>query len=78
MGCFCTGGGRSVIRVELSLDECQTWRRTNIERFVEPNEYGKTWTWVHWSLEIPTVDLVHCRELRCRAVDSSNNLQPDK
>ena len=39
--------------------------------------YGKYWCWVFWELRVPTVDILRAPELRCRAVDSSNNSQPE-
>jgi nitrate reductase (NAD(P)H) len=35
------GGGRKIIRVEISLDLGKTWRLAEIRRFEEPNEYGE-------------------------------------
>lgn len=48
----CAGGGRKIIRCEVSLDDGKTWRLGDIQRFEEPNEYGKHWCWVHWTLEV--------------------------
>lgn len=39
------GGGRKVIRAEVSLDAGQSWLISNIIRFEEPTEYNKHW-WV--------------------------------
>jgi nitrate reductase (NAD(P)H) len=36
-----TGGGRKVIRVEVSLDDGATWRLADIKTFEEPNSYGE-------------------------------------
>lgn len=36
-----TGGGRKIIRVELSTDGGKTWTLTKIKRTEEPTEYGK-------------------------------------
>ena len=35
------GGGKKIIRVEISLDLGVTWRLAEIRRFEEPNEYGE-------------------------------------
>ncbi|KAK9815051.1 hypothetical protein WJX73_005946 [Symbiochloris irregularis] len=72
-----TGGGRQVIRCELSLDCGKTWRLAQLNCQEEPNVYGKYWCWVMWELKVPTVDILRAPELRCRAVDSSNNSQPE-
>ena len=42
----------------------------------KPNSYGRYWTWVHWELEVRTMDFVKCEEVLCRAWDWSQNTQP--
>lgn len=73
-----TGGGRKVIRCEVSLDGGDSWRLAEIERHEKPTPYNKFWCWVFWSIPIPTVDLLRSTEVRVRAVDSSNNMMPEK
>ena len=70
------GGGRRVIRCEVSLDSGETWRRAEIERHEEPTPHNKTWCWVFWSIAVTAVELVRAPELRVRAVDSSQNMMP--
>jgi hypothetical protein len=36
------GGGRKIIRCEISLDLGVTWRLAEIRRFEEPTEYGES------------------------------------
>lgn len=72
-----SGGGRKVIRAEVSLDAGQSWLISNIIRFEEPTEYNKHWCWVFFEVDVPIVDLLRATEMRSRAVDASNNLQPD-
>lgn len=72
------GGGRKVIRCELSLDGGETWRLADIQRHEKATPYNKYWCWVFWSVEVPAVDLLRSTEIRVRAVDSSNNLMPEK
>ena len=72
------GGGRKVIRCELSLDGGDTWRLADIQRHEKATPYNKYWCWVFWSVEVPSVDLLRSSEIRVRAVDSSNNLMPEK
>lgn len=47
------GGGRKVIRCELSLDGGETWRLADIERHEKPTPYNKYWCWVFWSVAVP-------------------------
>jgi nitrate reductase (NAD(P)H) len=35
------GGGRKIIRVEISLDLGKTWRLAEIRRFEKPTQYGE-------------------------------------
>ena len=47
------GGGRKVIRCEVSLDGGETWRLGDIERHEKPTPYNKYWCWVFWSVAVP-------------------------
>lgn len=71
-----TGGGRKIIRVELSLDDGNSWRQAKIHRFEKPSLYGKHWCWVFWDLSVQVFDFLNCKELLVRAWDSSQNGQP--
>jgi hypothetical protein len=71
------GGGRRVIRCEVSLDG-ETWRRAEIERHETPTPANKTWCWVFWSIPVTAVELLRAPQLRVRAVDSSQNMMPEK
>ena len=52
-GVCAPGGGRKVIRCELSLDGGETWRLADIERHEKPTAYNKYWCWVFWSVAVP-------------------------
>ena len=41
-----------------------------------PVPAGRYWCWVHWSLDVPSFDLMQARELHVRAWDDSQNGQP--
>ncbi|GIL55781.1 hypothetical protein Vafri_11308 [Volvox africanus] len=70
------GGGRKIIRCEVSLDDGKTWRLGDIHRFEKPNAYGKYWCWVHWTLDIMTFDFLTAKEVLLRAWDETMNTQP--
>ncbi|KAJ9531496.1 hypothetical protein QJQ45_015040 [Haematococcus lacustris] len=70
------GGGRKIIRVEISLDLGVTWRLAEIRRFEEPTPAGKHWCWVHWDIAVPLFDFFTSRELLLRAWDETQNTQP--
>lgn len=42
----------------------------------QPTVYGKYWTWVHWELEVSTLDFLTCKNVICRAWDWAQNTQP--
>lgn len=70
------GGGRGIIRVDVSGDGGATWTTATLERPEQP--LTRTWAWTLFSANVPvqpkkdgSVDLV------CKAVDSSYNTQPD-
>jgi len=52
---MCTGAGRPVHRVEVTLNNSQNWRTAHIERCEEPDEFGQCWCWVFglWRSQSP-------------------------
>ncbi|CAG8440928.1 15057_t:CDS:2 [Funneliformis caledonium] len=81
-----TGGGRKVIRVEITLDDGKTWLLTNLD-FPETrhpdvlkrphNPIRQHWCWSFWSLNVPIYSLIRCPEIKVRAWDSAQNTQPE-
>ena len=81
MSGYCySGGGRKVIRVEVSLDGGKTWALTTLRHPETPTEYGKYWCWCFWSHEIDVASLwlMEGAELLCRGWDESMNRQPEQ
>jgi NAD(P)H-flavin reductase len=74
------GGGLKIIRAEISLDEGKSWEITDLTRpedpIAEARGTDKHWCWSHWETEIDAARLKDCSEIRCRAVDSNQNMQP--
>ncbi|XP_069761634.1 sulfite oxidase, mitochondrial isoform X2 [Narcine bancroftii] len=70
-----SGGGREVIRVDVSLDGGQTWRVADLSE-VKPNE-GQAWAWKLWQLTVPLPKDQKNMEIICKAVDNQYNVQPD-
>jgi nitrate reductase (NAD(P)H) len=64
-----------VTRLEVSLDNGDTWKLANIDRKEKPTKYGMYWCWVWWTIKIPILELMTSKELLCRAWDESNNTQ---
>ncbi|XP_053907602.1 sulfite oxidase, mitochondrial [Cuculus canorus] len=69
-----SGGGRRVVRVDVSLDGGRSWRVARLlgERPVP----GRAWAWVLWELETPVTEGAEL-DIVCKAVDESYNVQPD-
>ncbi|XP_054663087.1 sulfite oxidase, mitochondrial [Grus americana] len=69
-----SGGGREVVRVDVSLDGGRTWRVARLagERSVP----GRAWAWALWELQAPVAAGAEL-EIVCKAVDGSYNVQPD-
>lgn len=71
-----SGGGRKVIRSEISLDQGKTWRLATLNHPETPNASGKYWCWCFWQLDVPVSDLVGCKEIALRSWDEGMNTQP--
>jgi sulfite oxidase len=81
-----SGGGRGIVRVEVSGDGGQSWRNAELQRLPEqasPSS-GRAWAWTHWSIDMPRSMLGAGvakaggkTELICRAVDTGYNVQPE-
>ncbi|XP_034022720.1 sulfite oxidase, mitochondrial [Thalassophryne amazonica] len=78
-----SGGGREVIRVDVSLDGGHTWQvaqlRSNDKgQAPAPSPPpGRAWAWKLWELTAPLPPKAQELEIVCKAVDSSYNMQPD-
>lgn len=72
------GGGRKVVRVDVTGNDGASWSNGDIT-LGSNQPHGRAWAWVFW--ECPAVPAVVCEdgtsvELSCKAVDSSFNSQP--
>ena len=47
------GGGRKIIRVEISIDGGKTWSLSKLTHPETPTEYGKYWCWCFFKLDVP-------------------------
>uniref|UniRef100_T1INN5 Sulfite oxidase n=1 Tax=Strigamia maritima TaxID=126957 RepID=T1INN5_STRMM len=71
-----SGGGRGIVRVDVSLDGGENWHLAKLK----PSEMkiNRAWAWTLWQADIPLPKSgSHKLEICCRAVDSSYNNQPD-
>ncbi|XP_067320039.1 sulfite oxidase, mitochondrial [Anolis sagrei] len=70
-----SGGGRRVIRVDVSLDGGKSWREA--ELIGEKQLPGRAWAWQLWQLNVSVPDGTRELNIVCKAVDTSYNEQPD-
>ncbi|KEQ57611.1 uncharacterized protein M437DRAFT_79565 [Aureobasidium melanogenum CBS 110374] len=72
------GGGHEVQRVEVSLDNGETWLYC-IRQFPEaPIRHGqKYWTWIHWYIDIEQAHLLRAPSIIVRCFNVFKNTQPE-
>ncbi|KAE8742914.1 hypothetical protein FOCC_FOCC011466 [Frankliniella occidentalis] len=71
-----SGGGRRIVRVDVTADSGKTWHSANItaqDSSKEPHHWG----WSLWSIDLPIPQGVREVELWAKAVDSAYNTQPE-
>jgi len=68
-----SGGGRRIVRVEVSLDKGKTW---NVARISDNTnlESTRNWSWILWEANI---NMQTSAEIWVKAVDSGYNQQPE-
>ncbi|EAT90548.1 nitrate reductase [Parastagonospora nodorum] len=71
------GGGHEVQRVEVSLDDGDTWLYC-IRKFPDaPIRHGnKFWTWLHWHVDIEISHLLRAKTITVRCFNVFKNTQP--
>lgn len=71
-----SGGGREVVRVDVSSDGGKTWQVAKIVSG-SGQPYMRAWAWILWEATVPVPTSQREVELCCKAVDRSYNVQPD-
>lgn len=71
------GGGRNIVRVDVTGNDSKTWVTANLKEGSE-QRFGKAWAWTFWEAEVPAVVKEDMSvELACKAIDSAFNVQPE-
>jgi sulfite oxidase len=74
------GGGKNIIRVDVSGDGGETWQGAELGRGKE-QKWNRAWAWTFFETELPIPDSLKAAggkmQIVCRAVDSSCNQQPE-
>lgn len=72
-----SGGGRKIIRVDITADEGKTWHVANFTGQTK-DKVPRHWGWTLWEVEIPIAKSKKKIQLWAKAVDSSYNVQPER
>ncbi|XP_033758440.1 sulfite oxidase-like [Pecten maximus] len=70
-----SGGGRGIVRVDVTTDGGKTWHSAELKHPDQP--LYKTYAWTLWEATVPLPADKKDVEIQCKAVDSSYNVQPD-
>ncbi|XP_068153381.1 sulfite oxidase, mitochondrial [Drosophila tropicalis] len=73
-----SGGGRKIVRVDITIDQGQTWHVAELEQENIPD--GRHYGWSLWTVHLPISKNQVGRnvEIWAKAVDSAYNVQPEK
>jgi len=71
------GGGRNIVRVDITGDGGNSWQSAEIKEGGE-QRFGRAWAWIFWECEVPAVVKKDGTvELASKAVDLAFNSQPE-
>ena len=68
-----SGGGRGIIRVDVSPDNGRTWQQARLIK--DECKGSKSWSWKRWEIAFSKHDLANC--VVVKAIDDSYNCQPE-
>ncbi|ETN39352.1 uncharacterized protein HMPREF1541_05575 [Cyphellophora europaea CBS 101466] len=68
-----SGGGRRIVRVDVSADDGRSWNQADL--LPDEAEGTKSWAWTRWRYIVPK--RLAGRQFVVKAVDDSNNVQPE-
>jgi len=73
-----SGGGRGIVRVDVSLDDGVTWTTAELGEGATQNP-TRAWAWTFWEATVEIPEEMKGTEVTvlCRAVDSSYSTQPE-
>ncbi|CAE6921515.1 SUOX [Symbiodinium sp. KB8] len=74
-----SGGGRGIVRVDVSIDEGKTWITAELSDGKDQC-YNRAWAWTFWEASVPVPAELQGKEFTvlCRAVDSAYSTQPER
>ncbi|RWS17559.1 putative sulfite oxidase-like protein [Dinothrombium tinctorium] len=68
-----SGGGRKIVRVDVSADGGKNWTVANLKQEATP--LNRTYSWTLWEVNLPIKE--GNAQLICKAIDSAYNGQPE-
>jgi len=73
-----SGGGRGIVRVDVSVDGGKTWKAADLMEGSE-QDMDRAWAWTFWEADVtvPSTDAGKQLTVVCKATDASYNVQPD-
>lgn len=72
-----SGGGRKIIRVDVTNDNGETWHTANLSAQDIQAKEGQYWSWTLWNVELPVDKNSKKIDIWAKAVDSAYNVQPE-
>jgi sulfite oxidase len=74
-----SGGGRGIVRVDVSADGGETWTTAELGKGAEQPMH-KAWAWTLWSASVPLPEGAKKGAVKivCKAVDAAHNQQPER
>lgn len=72
-----SGGGRKIIRVDVTNDHGKTWYTANFHAEDSNAKEGRYWSWTLWNIDLPVNKESKEVEIWAKAVDASYNVQPE-
>ena len=67
-----SGGGRNIIRVDVSIDDGQTWQMAELQEGSE-QPFNQAWAWTFWEIKLNNTHKIN--KVICKAVDNGYNIQ---
>jgi sulfite oxidase len=72
-----SGGGRDIIRVDVSIDGGKTWSPATLNKLPH-SKPSRAWAWTLYEATLPLPDgFTGQLQLACKATDQSYNTQPE-
>ncbi|KAI5741315.1 hypothetical protein M8J76_012407 [Diaphorina citri] len=72
-----SGGGKAIVRVDVTIDQGRTWHVANFTGQDSQAPLTRHWGWTLWRATIPVDPKTKEVEIWSKAVDSSYNTQPE-